>query len=196
VLWKYLKSTLNDQHNKAHEVPERIHYDVYGPFSTTYTVRQKYFVIFIDDFSRKCWIFFTWKKNETFSMFIEFKTLIEKELSRRWKFCCSDCNNLQNFGIHLNFGAYYGYCDRSFLSHLLVSWWSQAPLFNLKSCSCFYLYIECVIFGHQGYRLSCKGRFVLLQGEIFMSSPHRHVSQSYTIVTFILPKSIIGAALT
>ena len=40
---------------------------------------------FMDDFSRKCWIFFMRKKYETFSKFIEFKALIEKEIDKKVK---------------------------------------------------------------------------------------------------------------
>ena len=87
---KYTKSTFHDQDNKAHAVLERIHYDVCGPFSIASTVRQKYFVIFIDDFSRKCWIFFVWKKDETFSKFIEFKALVENETDKKVKALRSD----------------------------------------------------------------------------------------------------------
>ena len=53
--------------------------NVCGTFSTASTTRHKYFVIFIDDFSRKCWIFFMKKKDDTFSKFIEFKAQVEKE---------------------------------------------------------------------------------------------------------------------
>ena len=38
-----------------------------------------YFVIFIDDLSRKTWISFLKEKNETFSKFQEFKALVEKQ---------------------------------------------------------------------------------------------------------------------
>ena len=82
---KVHKSTFHDQDNKAHAVLERIHYDVYGPFSTTYIVRHKYFVTFIDDFSQNCWIFFTSNKDETFSEFVEFKTLVENKASKKVK---------------------------------------------------------------------------------------------------------------
>ena len=117
--------------------------------------------------------------------------------------CCSCCNTLQNFGLYLNFRANYGFGDRSFLNHLLVIWWSQDPLFDLKSHSHFYLYIVCVIFGQWYYHLSCKGKFVFLQGEIFvrMGCPHHidvfhtHFTHSYTSVAFILPKSIIRVTL-
>ena len=33
------------------------------------TKKHKYYVIFVDDFSRKCWIFFMQKKDQTFSKF-------------------------------------------------------------------------------------------------------------------------------
>jgi len=42
-------------------------------------VKQRHYVIFIDDFSHKCWIYFLQKKDQTFSKFFEFKALVEKE---------------------------------------------------------------------------------------------------------------------
>jgi len=42
-----------------------------------------YFFISIADLSRKCWIFFMRKKDETFYKFIEFKALVEKKTTRR-----------------------------------------------------------------------------------------------------------------
>ena len=47
-------------------------------------------VIFIDEFLRKCWIFFLGKKDETFSKFVEFKALLEKETSKKVKALKSD----------------------------------------------------------------------------------------------------------
>jgi transposase InsO family protein len=41
-----------------------------------------YYVIFIDDFSRKTWIYFLKTKSETFSKFQEFKTFIENQTGR------------------------------------------------------------------------------------------------------------------
>jgi len=64
--------------NKVNAVLERVHFDDCGPFSTTSTTRHKYYVIFIDNFSRKCWIFFMEKKDEIFSKFVEFKVPVEK----------------------------------------------------------------------------------------------------------------------
>jgi len=81
-LGKDVKSTFHDRDNKAHVVLGRVHYNVCGPFSTTSTTRHKHYVICIDDFSRKCWIFFVRKKDKTFPKFVEFKALFEKETNK------------------------------------------------------------------------------------------------------------------
>jgi hypothetical protein len=41
-----------------------------------------YYVIFIDDYSKKCWIYFLKDESETFDKFKEYKALIEK---KTWK---------------------------------------------------------------------------------------------------------------
>lgn len=87
---KYTKATFHDWDSRAHAVLEMINYDVCGTFSTTSTARHKYFVKFIGDFSWKCWIFFMWKKDDTFSKFLEFKALVEKEIGKKVKALRSD----------------------------------------------------------------------------------------------------------
>ena len=56
-----------------------IHSDTCGPMSTTSMSGCSYYVIFIDDFSRKTWIYFLKSKNENFKKFKEFKALVEKQ---------------------------------------------------------------------------------------------------------------------
>eukprot|EP00253_Pinus_taeda_P014294 PITA_14294 len=51
----------------------------------TSIAKHKYYVIFINDFSRKCWIFLLQKKDEFFSNFVEFKALVEKETEKKVK---------------------------------------------------------------------------------------------------------------
>jgi hypothetical protein len=75
---KYVKSTFHEKENHASVILERVHTDVCGPFSVASTAKHKYYVIFVDDFSHKCWIFFMDKKDQTFSKFCEFKALVEK----------------------------------------------------------------------------------------------------------------------
>ena len=49
------------------------------------TVKKRYYLIFIDDYSRKCWIYFMQKKDKTFTKFCEFKALVEKESRKKIK---------------------------------------------------------------------------------------------------------------
>ena len=44
-----------------------------------------YYVSFIDDFSRKTWIYFMKNKDEVFSKFNEFKALIENHTEKKIK---------------------------------------------------------------------------------------------------------------
>ena len=78
TLGKFLKATFHEKDSRATTILERIHTDVCGPFSVASTTKHSYYVIFFDDFSRKCWIFFMQKKSETYSKFCEFKALVEK----------------------------------------------------------------------------------------------------------------------
>ena len=43
----------------------------------------EYYVTFIDDYSRKTWIYFLKEKDEVFGKFKEFKALIENHSKRR-----------------------------------------------------------------------------------------------------------------
>ena len=76
---KFVKTTFHEKENRASVILERIHTDVCGPFSVASTAKHRYYVIFFDEFFRRCWIFFMQKKSETFSKFCEFKELVEKE---------------------------------------------------------------------------------------------------------------------
>ena len=74
---KFVKTTFHEKDSRASTILERIHTDVCGLFSVASTARHRYYVIFVDDFSRKCWIFFKQKKSETYSKFCEFKALVD-----------------------------------------------------------------------------------------------------------------------
>eukprot|EP00253_Pinus_taeda_P035081 PITA_35081 len=90
TLGKYVKSTFHDWDRNENAALERVFSDVCGPFSIASTVRHKFYVIFTDDLSKKCWIFFMRKKDETFSKIVEFKELVEKETRKKVKPLKSD----------------------------------------------------------------------------------------------------------
>ena len=79
---KFVKNTFHEKENRVSVILERVHTDVCGPFLVASIAKHKYYAIFVDEFSRKCWIFFMQKKDQTFPRFCEFKAFVEKEL---WK---------------------------------------------------------------------------------------------------------------
>jgi hypothetical protein len=56
---------------------EMVHSDVFGPVTVPSLGGSMYYVSFIDDFSRKTWIYFPRKKSKVFGRFKEFQSLVE-----------------------------------------------------------------------------------------------------------------------
>ena len=53
TMGKYVKATFHKKENRASRILERVHTDVCGPFSVVSTTKHKYYVIFVEEFSRK-----------------------------------------------------------------------------------------------------------------------------------------------
>ena len=58
---------------------ELVHSDICGPIKPSSLGKSSYFVLFIDEYSRKTWIYFLKNKSEAFDSFKRFKALVEKE---------------------------------------------------------------------------------------------------------------------
>lgn len=58
---------------------ELIHADIFGPTRTSSVSNKKYFLLFVDDFTRMMWIYFLSEKSEAFSFFLQFKALVERQ---------------------------------------------------------------------------------------------------------------------
>lgn len=58
---------------------ELVHADICGPISPFLEGNERYFIFFIDDYSRKAWVYFLACKSGTFTTFKLFKSLVEKE---------------------------------------------------------------------------------------------------------------------
>jgi hypothetical protein len=56
-----------------------VHSDLCGPLSSPSFSRCKYFLTFIDDFSRHTWVYFLKLKSEVFDKFLAYKALVEKQ---------------------------------------------------------------------------------------------------------------------
>ena len=79
---KNIKNPFPKSETKTKGMLELIHFDVCGPIAYTYLRRYEYYVTFIDDYSRKTWIYFLEAKNEVFEKFKDFKALIENLLDK------------------------------------------------------------------------------------------------------------------
>jgi hypothetical protein len=57
---------------------ELIHTDICGPITPDSFSGKEYFITFIADYLRKCWVYFLEKKSEAFETFKKFKFMVEK----------------------------------------------------------------------------------------------------------------------
>jgi hypothetical protein len=78
-----VKHSFPNRDSRAKVVLDIVHSYICGSMSTTSLSGYVYYVSFIDDYSRKTWIYLLKEKNEVFFKFKEFKDLVEK--STEWK---------------------------------------------------------------------------------------------------------------
>ena len=82
---KNIKNPFPKSETKTKATLELIHSYVCGPMSSTSLSGFEYYITFIDDFSRKTWIYFLKAKSEVFEKFKEFKALIENLSDKKIK---------------------------------------------------------------------------------------------------------------
>ncbi|RVW73460.1 Retrovirus-related Pol polyprotein from transposon TNT 1-94 [Vitis vinifera] len=80
----------NNQAWRAIEKLQLIHTGVCGPMKTTSLSGNKYSILFIDDYTRMCWVYFIYLKNEVFFVFKQFKALVENQSNLSIKILRSD----------------------------------------------------------------------------------------------------------
>jgi hypothetical protein len=67
-----------------------VHTDVCGPMHNEFLNGLKYFLLFVDDYSRFCWVYFLKSKVDVFAEFVRFKTTVELETGNKLKMLRSD----------------------------------------------------------------------------------------------------------
>jgi len=85
VLGKYAKATFPRSDSRSDAVLQLIHSDICNPMSTRSLRGYEYFVTFINDHSRKTWIYFLKTKGEVFNCFQEFKALVQNTMGKKIK---------------------------------------------------------------------------------------------------------------
>jgi transposase InsO family protein len=79
-----------DGATRASQLLEIVHTDVCGPMKTTLHGGARYFLTFIDDFSRKTHVYLLKAKGEAFEKFKQYKALAENEIGHKIKVLRSD----------------------------------------------------------------------------------------------------------
>ncbi|KAL0359481.1 UNVERIFIED_CONTAM: Retrovirus-related Pol polyprotein from transposon TNT 1-94 [Sesamum angustifolium] len=96
---------------RAKAVLELIHTDVCGPMRTPSHEQNRYFILFIDDYSRMTWVYFMREKFEVFKVFKKFKNLVEKQSGRSIKVLRSDR------GKEYNNSEFDKFCEEEGIEH-------------------------------------------------------------------------------
>ncbi|KAL0403671.1 UNVERIFIED_CONTAM: Retrovirus-related Pol polyprotein from transposon TNT 1-94 [Sesamum radiatum] len=96
---------------RAKAVLELIHTYVCGPMRTPSHEQNRYFILFIDDYSRMTWVYFMREKSEVFKIFKKFKNLVEKQSGQRIKVLRSDR------GKEYNNSEFDKFCEEEGIDH-------------------------------------------------------------------------------
>jgi hypothetical protein len=87
---KYAQRPFLPSKHRSKGVLDLIHSDVCGPMSEESVSGFKYFVLFIEDYSKKTWIYFLETKDQVFDRFQESRALVENQTSKKIQMLISD----------------------------------------------------------------------------------------------------------
>ena len=94
---------------------EAVYTDVCGPFEIESLGGNRYFVTFIDDYSRKLWIYLLKRKSEVFDVFKNFKVLAERQSDEKLKLLRSDG------GGEYTSNEFHEFCQTTGIIHEVVA---------------------------------------------------------------------------
>lgn len=87
---KQTRTPFKRSHTRAKEVLELVHSDLCGPMENESIGGARYFLVFVDDHSRKIFVYFLKQKSEVLSYFIEFRSMVEKQTGKKLKILRTD----------------------------------------------------------------------------------------------------------
>jgi transposase InsO family protein len=92
-----------------------VYSDVCGPFDTESLGGNKYFVSFVDEYSRMMWLYLIKTKDEVLHVFQKFKVMVEKQAERKIKILRSDG------GGEYTSTAFKDFCTREGIVHEITA---------------------------------------------------------------------------
>lgn len=114
-LAKSHKLSFSSSTSKAFHSLVLVHSDLWGPVPILSTTSARYFLLFVNDFSRFTWIYVLHSKDQVSSTFLKFKALVETQFNLSIKNLQSDnggefkalAPHLSKHGIHHQFSCPY-----------------------------------------------------------------------------------------
>ena len=100
---------------KKEEKLELVHSDVWGPAQVTSLGGANYYVTFIDDATRKTWVYTIKNKSDVFDIFQKWKALVENESGKKLK-----CLKSDNGGEYCS-SDFDNYCARNRIRRIKVT---------------------------------------------------------------------------
>ena len=85
VLGKQKRVKFRTAIHNTEGILDYIHTDVWGPTKTASLGGKHYFVTFVDDFSRRVWVYTLKSKDEVFETFLVWKKMVENQAGRKIK---------------------------------------------------------------------------------------------------------------
>lgn len=92
-----------------------VHSDVCGPFEVPSLGGNKYFVSFVDEFSRMMWIYLIQAKGEVFTVFKRFKLMAEKQAEKEIKILRTDG------GGEYTSKEFHDFCEENGIVHEIIA---------------------------------------------------------------------------
>jgi transposase InsO family protein len=81
---------IQSESNPLNRLLDLIHSIVFGPIKFPSISKVLYYISFIDDYSRRIWIYFLITESDVFNGFKELKSLLENQIGKKIKLLSTD----------------------------------------------------------------------------------------------------------
>jgi transposase InsO family protein len=108
IMGKQCRVRFKTATHKTKGILDYVHSDIWGPVRTPSKGGAQYFMSFIDDYSRKAWVYFLKKKSEAFAKFKIWKAEVENQTGRKIKCLRTDNGTEYRDGDFLKFCKEHG----------------------------------------------------------------------------------------
>lgn len=112
---KQTRSVFKASKTSTSRALELIHSDLMGPMETKSIGQAKYILTFVDDFTKKVFVYFLRSKSDVLAMFIEFKVYVENQTEKKIKIFRTD-NGTEYCSNEFN-----KFCKASGIQHQLTN---------------------------------------------------------------------------